>query len=174
MKDKKSKKSSENTIYDIDDLLPKHKRFVDEYLIDFNATQAAKRAGYSQKTAHVQGTVLLKDPRIAHALEKRKEMLEDKALVTVEYVIEHLRENVGRCMQKKPVMIYNNVEKRMEQKIDENTGEGVWQFDSNGANKALELLGRYLRMYTDKVEMEVNDNLADKLKAARERVKTKK
>lgn len=44
--------------------MPRHQRFVDEYLIDLNATQAAVRAGYSSKTASVQASRLLVHPSI--------------------------------------------------------------------------------------------------------------
>lgn len=47
-------------------------RFVQEYCKDFNATQAAIRAGYSEKTAGVQGHELLKNPKISEAVEERK------------------------------------------------------------------------------------------------------
>lgn len=50
-------------------LNPKQERFVIEYLVDLNATQAAIRAGYSPKTAGVQGFDLLKKPEIVAALE---------------------------------------------------------------------------------------------------------
>lgn len=50
-------------------LNPKQRRFVDEYLIDHNATQAAIRAGYSAATADVQGPTLLGNPRVAGAIE---------------------------------------------------------------------------------------------------------
>ena len=49
-----------------DKLTPKQQQFVREYLIDFNATQAAIRAGYSPKTAQVIGAENLKKPRMAH------------------------------------------------------------------------------------------------------------
>ena len=50
-------------------LKPKQQRFVDEYLIDLNATQAAIRTGYSEKTAGQIGHELLKKPEIAIALQ---------------------------------------------------------------------------------------------------------
>ena len=51
-------------------LTEKQKRFVEEYLIDLNATQAAIRAGYSPKTAAEQGSQLLSKPRSADAISK--------------------------------------------------------------------------------------------------------
>ena len=49
-------------------LTPRQERFVAEYLIDLNATQAAIRAGYSAKTAEVQGPRLLGNVRVAAAI----------------------------------------------------------------------------------------------------------
>jgi phage terminase small subunit len=53
----------------------KQKRFVEEYCVDFNATQAAIRAGYSEKTAHVAGSRNLSDPDIKEAVEERLDKL---------------------------------------------------------------------------------------------------
>lgn len=52
-------------------LTTKQRRFIDEYLIDFNATQAAIRAGYSEATAHAIGWENLRKPEIADVVEKR-------------------------------------------------------------------------------------------------------
>lgn len=48
-------------------LTPKQRRFVDEYMIDLNATAAAKRAGYSARTAEWQGPQLLGKTHVAEA-----------------------------------------------------------------------------------------------------------
>lgn len=52
-------------------LTPKQARFVDEYLVDFNATQAAIRAGYSEKTAYSIGWENLRKPEIKKAISER-------------------------------------------------------------------------------------------------------
>ena len=49
-------------------LTEKQQRFVDEYLIDLNATQAAIRAGYSAKTADVQGSRMLANCKVQQAI----------------------------------------------------------------------------------------------------------
>ena len=51
-------------------LTAKQQAFVDEYLVDLNATQAAIRAGYSVKDADKIGTVLLRNTRIKAAIDK--------------------------------------------------------------------------------------------------------
>lgn len=66
----------------------KQSRFVDEYLVDLNATKAAIRAGYSQKTAYSQGFDLLKKPEIAAEIEKRRQLQAEKAGLTVERVLQ--------------------------------------------------------------------------------------
>jgi len=60
-------------------MTPKQKVFVDEYLIALNASEAARRAGYSSKSAHVTGCQLMKEPEIARAI---REGMEARALRT--------------------------------------------------------------------------------------------
>lgn len=58
-----------------------------------------------------------------------------------------------RCLQQKPVMTYDPEVRGMVQAVDAD-GNGVWQFDSMGANKALELLGKYKAMWTDRLKVD--------------------
>lgn len=58
-----------------DDLTDKQRRFIEEYTVDFNATQAAIRAGYSEKTAAQQGHQLLNKTSVSEAIEERLEQL---------------------------------------------------------------------------------------------------
>lgn len=64
----------------------KQKRFCEEYLIDFNATQAAKRAGYSDKTAYSQGHRLLKHVEASKYLKELAEKLTLRTNITAEEV----------------------------------------------------------------------------------------
>ena len=72
-------------------LNPKQQAFVREYLVDFNATQAAIRAGYSPKTAGVQGHELLKKPEISEEVDRGRARLASKAAITAEEVINGLK-----------------------------------------------------------------------------------
>jgi phage terminase small subunit len=65
----------------------KQKRFVDEYLIDLNATQAAIRAGYSAKTAGQIGDENLKKPEIAIKIAKRMKDREQRTEITQDRVL---------------------------------------------------------------------------------------
>jgi len=134
-------------------LTPKQQRFVEEYCIDMNGTQAYKRAGYSasnDKVANTSASRLLSNVNVKQAIEEKQRKIAEQSGITAQWVLDRLQENVERCMQRVPVMI----------KVDgEWVESGEWKFDSAGANKSLELLGKYLKMFTDKVESEQTGNI---------------
>lgn len=66
----------------------KQKRFVDEYLVDLNATKAAERAGYSKKTGYSHGQRLLKNVEIQKAIEKAQKNLSERTQITQERVLQ--------------------------------------------------------------------------------------
>jgi len=71
-------------------LTAKQEKFVQEYLLDLNATQAAIRAGYSEKTAGSIGKENLQKPQIAEAIQKRRGKLAEKTEVTQERIVAEL------------------------------------------------------------------------------------
>ena len=71
-------------------LTPKQKRFVDEYIVDQNATQAAIRAGYKEKTAYAIGVENLKKPQIFAEIAARLDKLLKETRVTQERVVHEL------------------------------------------------------------------------------------
>ena len=73
-------------------LTPKQKTFVQEYLVDPNATQAAVRAGYSQKRASEIGYQLLQKTTVQAAIHDAMEARQQRTEVTQDYVIDKLRE----------------------------------------------------------------------------------
>lgn len=128
---------------------PKQELFCKEFIVDINATQAAIRSGYSEKTAKQIGSKLLTKhdlrTRIAELMDERSK----RTLVDADFVVRTLIEVQARCLQKIPVMVFDPVDKVMVQKKDDEDRD-VWMFDSNGANRSLELLGRHLAMFTEK------------------------
>jgi phage terminase small subunit len=76
-------------------LTPKQQRFVGEYLIDANATKAAVRAGYSERTANQQGPRLLEHPGIAAAIDAAKVRRSEKLEVDAEFVLQRLVEEAN-------------------------------------------------------------------------------
>lgn len=77
-------------------LTKKQKAFIQEYLVDLNATQAAIRAGYSKKTAYSIGQENLTKPEIQQALQEAQKRREKRTEVTQDYVIAKLREIVEK------------------------------------------------------------------------------
>ena len=72
-------------------LTPKQARFVEEYLIDLNATAAAKRAGYSAKTAEQQGYQLLQKTLVQQAIQNAQQARSERTEVTQDQVIRGLQ-----------------------------------------------------------------------------------
>ena len=68
----------------------KQARFVEEYLKDLNATQAAIRAGYSVKTAYRTGADNLKKPQVAEAIEEASKERSERTLVQADDVVRQL------------------------------------------------------------------------------------
>jgi phage terminase small subunit len=69
------------------ELTPKQQRFVDEYLVDLNATQAAIRAGYSPKTARQQGHENLTKPYIEAAIQRAVQERSERTRVEADRVV---------------------------------------------------------------------------------------
>lgn len=139
-------------------LTPKRQRFVDEYLVDLNATAAARRAGYSARSAETEGSRLLGNAEVAAAIAAAKEARAVATGITTASVLERLDEVANRCMQRVPVMVFNREERRMEQEVD-GDGNHVWTFDSAGACRALELLGKHTGAWKERVEVSASASL---------------
>ncbi len=79
---------------------PKQQRFAEEYVVDHNATQAAIRAGYSERTAKQQGHRLLTNVDVAGAIRAKEARLSRKIEVTVASLTEELEEARVLAMEK--------------------------------------------------------------------------
>jgi phage terminase small subunit len=121
-------------------LTAKQQAFIKEYLIDLNSTQAAIRAGYSKNTAAEIGFENLRKPHIKEAIDEEVNKRSEKLEITADYVLKSLKEVADRCMQAVPAT------------DKEGNPTGEYYFEHAGANKALELLGKHLRLFTEKVE----------------------
>lgn len=156
-----------------DDLTPKQRRFVEEYLIDLNATQAAIRAGYSAKTAAVIGAENLRKPNIASAIEARQSALAEKHGVTVERIVMELAKlgfsnmaDYMRCMpggdpyldfsaltrDQAAALVEVTVEDYTEGRGEDARDVKRVKFKLADKRAALVDLGRHLGMFKDKVE----------------------
>ncbi len=82
-------------------MTPKQQRFAEEYVVDHNATQAAIRAGYSEKTAYSIGHENLKKPEIAAAIAAEQARLRRKTEVSIRSMTEEMRENRDQALENK-------------------------------------------------------------------------
>ena len=110
----------------------KEDRFCLEYLIDYNQTKAAIRAGYAEKSAAKKGCQMMKDPRILARIRALQKEQADRLCLSSDLVVIKLLELVDICMAAVPVM-------KWDYDAHEMVETGEYQIDSKGAAKALEL-----------------------------------
>jgi phage terminase small subunit len=151
MSDVKEKSTSKGVVK----LTDKQKRFIEEYLIDLNATQAAIRAGYSEKTAQEQSSRLLSNVIIQDAIKEAQNKRSSRVQITQDDVIRMLIENIEKSSGTKQVVITQT------RKSEDGgfVGDDVAQFvyEPSSVNKALELLGKHLGMFKDKLDVTSGD-----------------
>ena len=126
----------------------KQKRFADEYIISGNATDAAKKAGYSEKTANRIATENLSKPVIKLYIDQRIKELDDKKIAKQEEVLQYLT-SVLRGESKSAIVVV------------EGCGDGYSEArtvkktpDEKERLKAAELLGKRYRIFSEKSEVE--------------------
>lgn len=150
---------------------PKREAFVLEYLKDFNATQAAIRAGYSKKNARQAGSELLTFPDVKAAIWEAMEGRAKKAGVTADMVLAELRRvaftNMGALarwnasgVEFKDSSTLSEDEIATVSEVSESTNQhgGSLKIKQYDKVKALELLGRHLGMFNDKLEISDADD----------------
>lgn len=133
----------------------KQKQFCNEYLIDLNGTQAAIRAGYSEKTARSIANENLTKPDIQEYIQKLQEGIAKRNKISQDEVLQDLIEIKNRCMQNVPVMYFDRVEKEWKHEGKE-CGEPLYKFDSQGAIKALDSIAKIIGAYEKDNEQKYN------------------
>lgn len=127
----------------------KQRRFCDEYLIDLNATQAAIRAGYSEKYAHTNATKLLQITTIKDFIAQRMAEKESELIAAQDEVLKYLT-SVMRGQSTASVLARTVLGSEIP--IDKPP-------DEKERLKAAELLGKRYGLYTEKVETDVDMEL---------------
>lgn len=125
----------------------KQKRFAEEYLIDLNATQAAIRAEYNKKTAYSQGQRLLKNVEVKAYISEQLEKISSEKTADAQEVMEYLTSVLRGESESEIVVVVGQGEgvstaKRIDKAPDEKE-----------RLKAAELLGKYLGLFRDKLEL---------------------
>lgn len=118
-------------------MTPKRTRFVAEYLVDLNGAAAAVRAGYSKRTARQIAHELLAMPAIVAEIVAAERDRAARTELSQDWIVERLKENVARAMT--ATEVYDR----------DGNATGEFTYQGNVANRALELLGKHLGMFTD-------------------------
>lgn len=147
-------------------LTDRQKRFCDEYLIDLNATQAAIRAGYSEKAARQIATENMTKPSIQEYISNRMAEKEKELIADQNEVMRYLTAVMRREKTDSVVVTLN---KETSKYVPDENGtmrkqtikEEVPQIVKipaplTASNKAAELLGKAYGIYTDRVEADVD------------------
>lgn len=160
-------------------LTNKQQRFVDEYIVDLNATQAAIRAGYSAKTAAQQGERLLRNVEVRRAVDEALEERADRVNVKADDVLRELlriatTDLSGAYDEHGRLLPLKDIPRDLRRAIAGVETEELWGAPEDGERsqigttrklklwdktKALELLGKHLKLFTDKVEHSASDSL---------------
>lgn len=151
-------------------LTDKQKRFCEEYLIDLNATQAAIRAGYKEKTAYAQGQRLLKKVEAQEYLQKLMDERSQRTEITADRVLQELAaiafsdrtaiaqiEDGGIVTFTPTDQLDKDAKKTISGIENGKYGTKVTTYDKV---KALELIGKHLGMFTSGAD---NSAALDKL-----------
>ena len=161
-------------------LTPKQQRFVEEYLIDLNATQAAIRAGYSERTAQEIGSENLSKPMVAKAITEALAKRSEQTKIDADYVLRRLVEIdqmdvldiMDDQMKIRPVNEWPKVWRQYVinlENLELSDGEGCFKkIKWPDKVKNLELIGKHVSVgaFKDKIEHDVSDPLKELLSRA--------
>lgn len=149
-------------------LTAKQQRFCDEYLIDLNATQAAIRAGYSVKTANEQGSRLLAKLSIQEAIGKEMAERSKRTGINQDRVVIELAKlafvNIGDVVDLENATVKTSatdedlacIQSVKIKPSEFGTEREIKLYDKKAS---LELLGRHLGIFKDKLEVEADMDL---------------
>jgi len=157
-------------------LTPKQKAFVAEYLIDLNAARAARDAGYSAKTANVKAAQLMASVQVQAAIQEAMQARGKRTEVTADAVLAQLakiafvdiKDIVTWGVDGIHVRNSEDVDGTVLTEVSETMSEGGWTKKVKLADRmrALELLGKHLGMFTEKLKVDIDVSLADVLAKA--------
>lgn len=129
----------------------RQRQFVTEYLIDYNATQAAIRAGYSKKTARSQGQRLLTKVDIKNAIIVEREKIQNENIATAKDVEEFLSQVMKGLVDEEVILTVGRGEGYSEVVRERK------ETSNKDRLKAAELLGKRHALFTDKVDLQQGD-----------------
>lgn len=132
------------------DLNDQQERFCHEYIVDLNGTQAAIRAGYSENSARQIASENLSKPNIRGRINELARLRNEAVGLSAQFVIDGIVKNIRRCEQSERVRLPNGEPMMCE--TEDGEVAAVFRYESTSALKGYELLGKHLKIFTEKVE----------------------
>jgi phage terminase small subunit len=118
----------------------KRRDFCEQFLIDRDGAKAARRAGFSEKSADKIASELMEYPQIRSYIQELMDERSRRTNITADYVINTVKDTIERCRQAEPVMEWDPIAKEMVR-----TGE--WKFDANAVLRGCDMLGKHLKLW---------------------------
>lgn len=137
-------------------LSKKREIFTKEYLVDLDQTKAAKRAGYSKKTASSIAHNLMMEPEVKEEIQNNMDKRADDLKISADYVLRIINDTIERCQQAKPVL--DKFGKPVMVETKEGSMAPAYMFDAGSVLRGAELLGKHIKLFTDKIEHSGNLN----------------
>lgn len=150
-------------------LSPQMERYCQEYLKNpDNQRKAAISAGYSEKTATQKAAGLMNNPKIVARIEELMKARNKRVMVDADYVLKQSVKIHERCMQE--IEPFTDMKGNQ---IYDDKGRPLYVFDAKAAIAALNLVGKHVNVqaFKERVEVDVNITIAERMAAARRRVK---
>ncbi|MDN3211483.1 terminase small subunit [Haemophilus sp. SZY H51] len=142
-------------------LTPKQEKFCQLYIELGNASEAYRQAYDCSKmqtsTINTKAKELLKNGPITVRIEELQQEHRQRHNLTVDNIIADLQEYRDICMGRKPLTI-TTVVKNAQEGTAQSVNTECFVFEPTGANKALELLGKHLGMFKDRVDVTSGGN----------------
>jgi phage terminase small subunit len=129
--------------------------FVQEFLLDGNASAAARRAGYSAKSSGAIGAELLKFPAVSRAIADAQRARSERTQVDADFVLHKLTEILNRTMAEIAPAL-----DRKGKPMRDGDGNPVYKFDAANSLRSLELLGKHIAVQAFNERVEVRDTAA--------------
>lgn len=156
-----------------EELNPRQRRFIEEYIVDLNGTQAAIRAGYSRRSAAADASVILINPKVQLEIEKAIKARSERTFIRQDRVVRELAilgfsdvrnyvvgdDGEVELAEDVPDAAFRAISsiRRKIRTITTKGGSVVVERDVElklwNKNNALELLGKNLRMWLDKIAL---------------------
>ncbi len=148
------------------ELPPKQRLFVEQYLLDMNATGAAERAGYAHP--NTQGPRLLQKPKVAAAIAGAVRARSERTKIDADWVLQNLRAVYERVTQE----VKPSLNSKTGKPLKDEDGNALYTYNASAALRALELIGKHVGVnaFEEKADAEFGRQLIERIQAGRRRV----